>query len=123
MNIHFGREQIARNIRTHGQIFVFTRSGKNSFGEPDGTQTEVASVQGLFHQTRGFITKNISDGTISRNKPQPQILCLADDSVKPIQHGDQLEYAGNLYVVTGVDDINNLGIACDISLEVFDNGV
>lgn len=123
MNIHFGRELISRNIKTHGQTFTFLRDGKNRYGEPTGTKTEVTSVQGLFHQSRGFITKDTSDGTTSRTKPQPQILCLSGDDVKLIQQGDTLEYSGQLYTVTGVDDVNNLGIACDISLEMFDNGL
>lgn len=122
MNIHFGREQIARNIRTHGQTFVFVRDHQNTFGEPDGTQTEVTTVQGLFHQTRQFITKNVSDGTISRSKPYPMILCLVNEDSGKIQHGDKFEYCNKIYTVIGVDDVNNLGIAYNISCEVFDDG-
>lgn len=122
MNIHFGRDIISRNIKAHGQTFTFKRHGKNRHGEPDGTKTVVVSIQGLFHQTRGFITKNTSDGTVSRSSPQPQILCLSGDDTKLIQQGDLLEYSGQDYTVTGVDDVNNLGLACEISLELFDNG-
>lgn len=122
MNIHFGRELILRNINTHGQEFTFERDERNKYGEPTGAKTTVATVKGLFHQSRGFMTKNVSDGTVSRSKPQPQILCLADADVKLVQQGDTLEYLGQLYTVVGVDDVNNLGIACDISLELFDNG-
>lgn len=122
MNIHFGRELILRNIKTHGQTFTFKRTETNRYGEPTGANTEVVSVQGLFHQSRGYITKTVSDGTVSRGKPQPQILCLLDAAVKLIQQGDTLNYMDQVYTVTGVDDVNNLGIACEISLELFDNG-
>ncbi len=123
MNIHFGREQILRNIRTHGQTFVFMRDHKNTFQEPDGTQEEIASIQGLFHQTREFVTKNVSDGTVSRTKPYPMILCLVDENSEKIQHGDKFEYCNRSYMVIGVDDVNNLGIAYNISCEVFDDGL
>lgn len=123
MNINFGREIISKNIKAHGKTFTFKRDHKNDFGEPDGIQATVTSVQGLFHQTRGFVTKNTDDGTVSRTKPQSQILCLSDEKVNLIHQGDKLEYLGAEYTVTAVNDVNGLGIACDISLEVFDNGV
>lgn len=123
MNTNFGKELILRNIKAHGQTFVFKRQGKNTFGEPNGTETVVASIEGLFHQSRSYITKNTSDGTISRTKPQPQILCLVSDSTKLIKQGDILFLSDNKYTVTGVDNLGELDMACDISLEVFDNGV
>lgn len=123
MNRNFARELIARNISTNGEEFTFVRNGRNRHGEPDGTTTTVVTVKGLFHQSRGYITKDVSDGTVSREKPQPRIMCLADTDVKKVQHGDTLEYLGRKYTVTGVDNVNEYGIACDISLEVFDDGL
>lgn len=121
MNTHFDIAAVTRAIKTHGKEFEFKHYGKNDFGEPNDEYTLV-TIQGLFHQTRGYITKQLSDGTIARSKPQPQILALVDDTVRTLVNGDEVEYNNQLYKVTGVNDINNLGVAVDISLEMFDDG-
>lgn len=122
MNNYFGITQISRAIKTHGQDFIFKRAELDINNEPTDRYNTVATIQGLFHQTRGYITKNTNDGTQSRSKPQPQILTLLSEGSKLLLLGDELEYNQKRYTVTGVDDINNLGIALDISLEEIDNG-
>lgn len=118
-NTQFDLAKVRRAINTHGENFVFTHFGKTDYGEPDPETTQQITIKGLFHQTRGYITKNISDGTLSRSKPQPQILTL---SITSITIDDVVEYTGKDYRVIGVDNIGNLGIAFDISLELIDNG-
>lgn len=121
MNRYFDIASVVRAIRTHGQEFTFKRYNTNDFGEPLAEYTET-TIQGLYHQTRGYITKSVSDGTISRSKPQPQILTLVDETSKSLLVGDEVEYNEKTYKVTGIDDVNNLGIAIDISLELTDDG-
>lgn len=121
MNIHFDISKVSRAIDTHGQNFVFTRSGKDDYGQPSHETTQI-EIKGLFHQTRGYITKNTSDGTVSRSKPQPQIMTLVTPNSSAILPKDKLVYCGKTYTVTGVDDIGNLGVALDISLELIDDG-
>lgn len=120
MNIYYDISKIKRAIDTHGQSFTFLHPGANDYGEPTDNYGSI-TVKGLFHQTRGYITKNVTDGTISRSKPQPQILTLYDIT-STIKLGDKLNFAGHTYNVTGVDNIGNLNIALDISLEMIDNG-
>lgn len=121
MNIHFDIAKVKRAINTHGKQFTFKHYSKNNFGEPTGEYTSI-SVKGLFHQTRGYITKNVSDGTIYRSKPQPQILTLVSNDATSLTIDDELTYNNSIYRVVGVDDVNQLGVALNISLEVFDNG-
>lgn len=121
MNVHFDIAAVKRAIKTHGQQFEFKHYTKNDFGEPSSEQTTI-SLQGLFHQTRGYITKTISDGTIARSKPQPQILALVDNDATNLSLDDKLEYNSSIYRVVGIDDINKLGVALNISLELFDDG-
>lgn len=121
MNVSFGVELVKRNILTHGMDFTFVHKALNEFNEPTGDQTEI-TVHGLFHQTRGFITKNTSDGTVSRTRPQPQVLTLVDDTSKSIQKDDIMLYCNHTYSVVGINDINNLGVALEISLEMVDDG-
>lgn len=121
MNVSFGVELVKRNILSHGTDFTFVRKALNEFNEPTENQTEI-TVHGLFHQTRGFITKTTTDGTVSRTKPQPQVLTLVDDTSKSIQKDDIMLYCNHKYLVVGINDINSLGIALEISLEMVDDG-
>lgn len=121
MNIYFDIAKVKRAINTHGQEFTFYRKGLDDYGQPDQTKTTYITVKGLFHQTRSYITKNVSDGTISRSKPSPQILALNNPDMT-LALKDELVFAGKTYIVTGVDNIGNLSIALDISLEIIDNG-
>lgn len=121
MNINFGVELVKRNILAHGQEFVFHRPELSQFKEPTSNETPI-TIQGLFHQTRGYITRNTTDGTVSRSQPQPMVLTLVDTTSQTIQINDYMLYCNKKYLVTGINDINNLGIALEISLELIDNG-
>lgn len=121
MNVNFDISKVTRAINTHGENFTFVRFGKDDYGQPSSETTEI-TIKGLFHQTRSYITKNISDGTISRSKPQPQILTLLTSNSSSIQLKDRITYTGKTYEVNGINDIGNLGIALDISLELIDDG-
>ena len=122
MNTNFGIELVRRNILAHGQEFVFHRPELNNFKEPTANETLI-TLQGLFHQTRGYITRNITDGTVSRSQPQPMILTLVNPESQSLKINDYVLYCNQKYLITGINDINNLGIALEISLELIDNGL
>lgn len=123
ININFDIAKIKHNIDRHGTTYTFKRETLNEFKEPTGEIRTVAALKGLFHQVRGYIDKSTTDGTIRRSKPQPAILVLAEGSAFEIQLNDFIEVKGYKYTVTGTNNINNLDIAIDISLELVDNGV
>lgn len=122
MNVNFGIELIRRNILAHGQEFIFHRPALSTFNEPTTNETLI-TLQGLFHQTRGYITRNTTDGTVSRSQPQPMVLTLVNPDTQSLQINDYVLYCNQKYRVTGINDINNLGMALEISLELIDNGV
>lgn len=122
MNVNFGIELIRRNILAHGQEFTFHRPTLNRFNEPTTNETLI-TLQGLFHQTRGYITRNTTDGTVSRSQPQPMVLTLVNPDTQSLQINDYVLYCNQKYRITGINDINNLGMALEISLELIDNGV
>lgn len=122
MNKNFGVELVKRNILAHGQEFVFHSPELNTFNEPIHDETLI-TIQGLFHQSRGYITRNTTDGTVSRSQPQPMVLALVNPQTQAIRINDYMLYCNQKYLVTGINDINNLGIALEISLELIDNGV
>ena len=124
MNIHFEREKVKRNILMHGCEFTFIRPVKDDFGEDTGTTENVTTINGLFHQSRGYISQStgMSEGVVIRSKPQPMILVLCDEYSDLIVANDTVSYNQTNYRVTGKNDANNLGIAYDISLEMIDDG-
>lgn len=124
MNIHFEREKVKRNILMHGCEFTFSRVHKDDFGEDTGTTETVVTLQGLFHQSRSYISQSTGSdtGRIIRTKPQPMILALLNEYSELILADDIVTYNQAKYRVTGKNDLNNLGIAYDISLELIDDG-
>lgn len=125
MNIHFEREKVKRNILMHGCEFTFTRDEKDDFEEDTGEMVDVVTLSGLFHQQRGYIsqtTATMNDSKVIRKKPQPMILALCDEYSDLVLADDIVTYNQVEYRVTGKNNINNLGIAYDISLELIDDG-
>lgn len=124
MNIHFEREKIKRNILMHGCEFTFIRKVADEFGEDTQEDTSIVTIDGLFHQSRGYISQSSGsdDGRVIRSKPQPMILVLLDEYSELILSGDIVIYKNTKYRVTGKNNLNNLDIAYDISLEMIDDG-
>ena len=107
--------KVAQNVRVQGSSFLFARPRENEFGEPTAGSTPI-EVQGLYHTTGGYVTSNGADGSTTRAKRSPMVLALIEGG-KTIQTGDTLSYKGRNYKVTEVQDICELGICAEISLE------
>ena len=108
--------KVKREIQIHGSVYEFQRYELNEYEEPTGESEKVAEIKGLFHQTKGYVSRKVSDATTTQAKGQPLIMAVCED-VKGIQMNDKVIVSGKEYRVTGVNDINNYGIVCDVSLE------
>lgn len=115
-SFQFELYKVQRFIKRWGQTFTFTLAGENSFNEPEGVKVEV-SLPGVFHDNNEYITQDSSDAGTIRSKLNTRILCLAKDAAQ-IQPEMTVVIQGQVYLVTGVRNIENLNLACDISLEV-----
>lgn len=100
-----------------GAHFLFQRDNLDEYNEPDGTQSTVVNLKGLYHETQGYITTTKGDASAVRSKPAPQILALWDEA-KLLEQGDYTVINGAKYLVTGVHDLSNANLIADISLEV-----
>ena len=114
------RHKVIIFVRRYGKPFRFYRSKKDDYGEPSEDIKNI-NIKGVFHVGSIYVTQNTNDGSKSRSKPQPQILALFEDSIG-IANGDILKYRGNTFKVIELQDLNNWGIALDISLELVDSG-
>lgn len=112
--------KIEREICMHGSQYTFERNILDDYGEPTGT-TEVATIRGLFHISKGYINRNVSDGTITRTKGSPMLLAKYNDTLE-ISQGDYIHINEKKYVVNEINNIMELDIVSDISLEVVLDG-
>lgn len=119
MIVHVLRQElhkVVREINTHGSTYQFYRDKLNEYEETTGDVENVGEIKGLFHQTKSYISRKVTDATETRTKGQPLIMMCYEDS-KGIQNGDKVNVAENEYRVTGINNINELCIISDVSLE------
>ncbi len=101
-------------IGARGLDATLFREKKNEFQEP-GEHERIGVCKGLFHESNGYLGINIADSGKIHTAKQPMFLVSYTDTVKK---QDILEIAGQTFRVTGLDDLGNLHLFLDISLEV-----
>lgn len=113
--------KVQREIKMHGSDFTVKRDKINEYKEPTGERETITTFRGLFHITKTFQTRNIEDGTVTRTKGQPMVLVDYKNTTS-IKNGDILEYNGLEYTVADVNNIEQMNIIADISMELIING-
>lgn len=114
-NAAFQLNKVRRLIKTQGQAFVFDKSGKNEFGEPNG-ETVSHIIQGVFHETTSFISKATSEASSIRKKPSPMVLTLWE-SLGELRRNDILKLNKKEYRVIEIKNLSEANLVADISLE------
>lgn len=132
INNRFEAYKLSREIKRSGTTYEFYRIAKNEWNErPNGDKSTFAgSIKGIYHEVNSQVTTTTSDGSVTRTKKQPALLCLASDFESVgIQFGDIVDVA-NLASSNGMKrmkyvgavDIANWGIIIDLSFEEVDDG-
>lgn len=111
------QKAVEREIVRNGSTYTVKRNKVDKYGEPTQEVEEVTTLRGLFHISKGFITKNTSDGSKTKTKGQPMFLALLEEC-ETIQNGDFVVINGNTYKITDKNNIDEYNIIADISLEV-----
>lgn len=111
------QKAVEREITRNGSIYTVKRNKVDKYGEPTHEVEEVTTLRGLFHISKGFITKNTSGGSQTKTKGQPMILALWEEC-ETIQNGDFVIINGNTYKITDKNNIEEYNMIADISLEV-----
>lgn len=112
---------VKREIKIHGNKYTFYRDNLDSYGENADGKNIVANVNGLFHVSKGYISKNVSDGAVTHSKGQPMLLITYEDS-KDIKSDDYVIIGENKYKVIEKNNIQQYNIVVDVSLELVLNG-
>lgn len=115
-NLAFSLYQLRQLLRVQGTDYTVLRDEVDSFGEPTGESTQVTKLRGLWHTTSEYITTTTADGSTVRSKENPRILSLWQDA-QNVQQKDFVQVNGTRFNVNGVENVSELGIAAEISLE------
>lgn len=119
----FLRNKIRRQIKWNGQEFIFKRYALNDYSEIDyNTVDKEFIVNGIFHEGGGYggmlnIELFERDGARTTTKMKPMILCLYEDG-KDLDMDDIVEISDYKYKIVDKQDIKNLNVAYEISMEV-----
>lgn len=126
MNVEvFLRNKLERQIKWNGQPFKFIRYKRNDFHEITDEVEKEFNFNGVFHEGGGYggmlnIEMYGRDGGKTVTKMKPMVLALYEDSIE-VDTDDYVNIGDYIYKVVEKNDIKNLHIAFEISLEV-DNG-
>lgn len=118
----FLRNKLYRHIEWNGQEFTFNRYKENEYGELSDEIGQSFTFKGLFHDGGGYggmmnFELVERDGARITTKMKPMILCTYD-SGKDIVIDDWAYVGNNKYKVIEKNNIKNLNIAYELSLEL-----
>lgn len=122
---NFLRNKIVRQIKWNGQKFEVLRFKRNNFHELTEDIEKTFELNGVFHEGGGYggmlnIEMFGRDGGRTVSKMKPMILCLHEDGVN-LDTDDVIIIGDYKYHIVEKNDVKNLKIAFEISLEI-DNG-
>lgn len=109
--------RVKQTIDWRGMLFSFFRKENNVYGENSGEPIKIAEIKGFYHNgSSNHIAINTSDAGMVIDKNTPYIMALWEDS-KDLKTEDLVEFNGKQYKVSGVNNISELNIIAEISLE------
>jgi hypothetical protein len=128
----FQAHKIKHALARYGVEYQFERALKDKYGQPildengDPVYYPVeGAIKGIFHEAGTDFLLNLSDAATTHSKPQPAILAYWEDG-QSLRVNDRVFVppgSGRQYKVVAVNDVGNLELCADISLEVFEDGL
>lgn len=126
VNNKFEAFKLKRIIKQSGVKATVKRNEKNEFGEYVGEEKIVATFDCLFHHYKQFVSRQVSDSTISKSVSRPMVMCLLEDIAGiDFKEHDTVTLSANesiTYEIVDINDIQGWGIIADISLREVDDG-
>lgn len=113
--------KIKIEINRHGSMYFVLRKELDEYKEDTGKTKTVDCVKGLFHVNKGYTSRMVDDGSNVRTKGQPMLLVAYDD-LCCINIGDIVCINDKKYVINEINNVGEMNIVCDLSLEVILNG-
>lgn len=121
----FIRSKILRQVRWNGRNLVFIRYERDKYHQVTDNIEEEIHVRCVFHEGGGYggmlnIELYENDGARTVSKMKPMLLCMYEDGIK-LDIDDEVQIGNYWYRIVEKNDVSNLGVAYEISLEI-DNG-
>lgn len=113
--------KIKREIETHGNCYDIYRNVLDEYGEATGKSVKITTIQGLFHISGSYVSRETKEGTETRTKRSPMLLCLWEDT-EEVQNKDIVVINNQKFIIINKRNINEYNIVCDMSLEEVLNG-
>lgn len=110
----FLRGKIQRQIEWNGIELTFTRMEEDKYHRADHKVSN--SVKGVYHQATSYQQKHSNEASVTSTKPKPMFLCLYEDG-KSVKKGDSVQVNEKSYFVSGIENVQELNVALEISLE------
>lgn len=104
---------IRRAFELNGQDIKIYREKENKYHE-SGVPEFIGSSRGLFHEANNFLGAAITEKGKVYAEKKSMFLILYDDK---LQKADIIAIGRREFRVTGVDDLGNLHLLLDLSLE------
>jgi hypothetical protein len=111
----FLENKLKRQLKTNGVEYEFIGVKENAYHELVESEVKI-KIKGIYHESNSYESEVISTGSVTHSKPQPMILCLLEDAIE-INVGYKVEYGTKKFEVISKNDIQDYGVACDISLK------
>lgn len=119
--LEFEKAKVKQGIKVSGKLYEFSRADENDYGESTDAIVKT-TVAGIFNESVESVTlTNKESGVTIASKPNASILIAAEDRDK-IRNGDYVIINSKRYDATTITDINNLGLAFKVGLELIVNG-
>lgn len=130
VNNRFEAYKLRRELIRSGVEFRFFRNVLGEFNEPTGVHEEVSTVLGLYHESNSFVSRSVGDGTVTRTRKQPMLLCLAEQFAEAgLEYGDFVivddvskKSGHRVLEYIGAVDIADWGLIVDISFREVEDG-
>lgn len=112
--------KVEREIKIHGLSYDVVRINADKYGEPIEDKT-ITNISGLFHTSKGYVTKSVSDGTRTHSKGQPKLLVTYEDA-KQLLIGDIVMINDKRYKIVELNNLQEMNIITDVSMELVLDG-
>lgn len=110
--------KVIREIEIHGDSYTIYKKQTNDYGEDVSVPERKGTVQGLFHIEKGHMTRNVSDGTDTRTKGNPYLLCKYESVQKrSVTSGCYIKINDKKYYFSDINNVGELCILCNIAME------